>query len=180
MVLIIVDVKVVVVFGSLPPEGAGVIAPAPPSGPCFGAVIVTVLYMVEVSLMVEVMVVVEPPITLVNVIVLSKTEVDAPVLDSAAGVEVTLMFSPPLGPTFVTLLWDHSDHVLSWLGTLVVSPETAVPLVIVADQSDHVLLTSGIVEVVEDSTGFVVVPSVADTVVDSVVVVVVCPSMVVE
>lgn len=111
--LVVVEVSVVVFLDSLlplpplpplPPDGAGAPIPAPPVGPCFGAVIVIVSKMVEVSLMVEVTIVVLSPVTLVNVIVLSKTDVDTPVLDSAAGVEVTLMFSPPLGPAPMELL----------------------------------------------------------------------------
>ena len=97
--------------------------------------------MVLVSLTVEVMVVVDSPIWLVTVNVVSKTEVETPVLVEVAGAEVMLTFKPPVGRAWVALLVlkVHSLHVLLAPKTLeVVSPETSVALVVV--QTDQVLL----------------------------------------
>jgi len=92
---------------------------------------------VLVSWTVDVITVVDSPILLVRVIVLSKTEVETPVRVDVAGAEVMLTFKPPVGTTFVEVLWsNHSDQVLFALGALaVVSPDTSVALVVApADQ----------------------------------------------
>lgn len=93
-----------------------------------------------VSCSVLVMTVVDSPTWLVSVTVLSKTEVETPVLVEIAGAEVTLALRPLVGSTPVALVLKvHSLQVWLVLGTLeVVSPET--PVALVVDQFAHVLL----------------------------------------